>query len=268
MAENTEVAPLNERIITRAIIERYMARLLDCIDLDVAVVGGGPAGLVAAHDLAVARRKVALFERKLSIGGGMWGGGMMFNEIVVQDAGRGVLERFGVRTEPYQDGYYTADSVEAVTCLGAQTVQAGARIFNLISVEDVSVREDRVTGLVLNWTAVAQSGLHVDPLAVDAGAVIDATGHDTAVVHMIERARPGSLNTASGRIEGQGPLWADRAEQTTLENTGEVYPGVYVAGMSANTTFGSYRMGPVFGGMLLSGEKVARQILERGDIRR
>jgi thiamine thiazole synthase len=32
--------------------------------------------------------------------------------------------------------------------------------------------------------------------------------------------------------------------------------------MSANATFGNYRMGPVFGGMLLSGEKVADLILK------
>jgi thiamine thiazole synthase len=38
---------------------------------------------------------------------------------------------------------------------------------------------------------------------------------------------------------------------------------MYVAGMAANACFGSYRMGPVFGGMLLSGEKVANEIAER-----
>jgi thiamine thiazole synthase len=32
--------------------------------------------------------------------------------------------------------------------------------------------------------------------------------------------------------------------------------------MSANATFGNYRMGPIFGGMLLSGEKVAALILK------
>jgi thiamine thiazole synthase len=32
--------------------------------------------------------------------------------------------------------------------------------------------------------------------------------------------------------------------------------------MAANAAFGSYRMGPIFGGMLLSGEKVAILITE------
>jgi thiamine thiazole synthase len=58
-------------------------------------------------------------------------------------------------------------------------------------------------------------------------------------------------------------MWADVAETTTLENTREVFPGLYVAGMSANATFGSYRMGPIFGGMLLSGKKAAELIAPR-----
>jgi thiamine thiazole synthase len=33
--------------------------------------------------------------------------------------------------------------------------------------------------------------------------------------------------------------------------------------MAVNATLGGYRMGPVFGGMLLSGEKVARLLLDR-----
>jgi thiamine thiazole synthase len=58
-------------------------------------------------------------------------------------------------------------------------------------------------------------------------------------------------------------MWADVAENTTLENTKEAFPGVFAAGMAANATFGSFRMGPIFGGMLLSGEKVAQLIDER-----
>jgi thiazole biosynthesis enzyme len=251
---------LSERIISRAIIERYSAKLLSCLELDVAVVGAGPAGLVAAHDLAKADAKVAVFERKLSVGGGMWGGGMMFNEIVVQEEGKRVLCRFGVRVEPFEDGYFTADSVEAVTTICSRAVRAGARIFNSISIEDVTLRENRTTGLVLNWTAVQRARLHVDPLCVHACCVVDATGHDAEIVRALEKV---SRGRPSGRVEGQLPMWAERGEQTTLENTCEVFPGVFVAGMCANATFGSYRMGPIFGGMLLSGEKVAKLILAK-----
>jgi ribulose 1,5-bisphosphate synthetase/thiazole synthase len=70
------------------------------------------------------------------------------------------------------------------------------------------------------------------------------------------------LATPSGKIEGEKSLWANAAEASTLENTGEVYPGLFVAGMSANATFGSYRMGPIFGGMLLSGKKVADLVVQ------
>ncbi len=33
--------------------------------------------------------------------------------------------------------------------------------------------------------------------------------------------------------------------------------------MAANAVMGAPRMGPIFGGMLLSGEKVAREILDK-----
>mgnify|MGYP006308833745 CR=1 FL=1 len=73
---------LDEVAITRTITERFSRKFLDHLDVDVAIVGGGPAGLVAGAALAKAGKRTALYERKLSIGGGMWGGGMMFNEIV------------------------------------------------------------------------------------------------------------------------------------------------------------------------------------------
>ena len=41
---------------------------------------------MAGYYLARAGKRVALFERKLSIGGGLSGSGMMFNSIVVQEA--------------------------------------------------------------------------------------------------------------------------------------------------------------------------------------
>ncbi len=254
---------LNEVTITRAIIDRYYKKLIDNLETDVAIVGGGPSGLVAGYYLARAGKRVALYERKLSIGGGMWGGGMMFNEIVVQKAAVHILEEFGIRAQKYEENYYTADSVEAISTLTSKAVQAGLTIFNCISVEDVLMRPDKVMGLVLTWSAVEMAGLHIDPLSVRSKYVVDATGHATEVVRVVQKKVPGDLQTDSGKIEGEKSMWSDRAETLTLENTREVYPGLYVAGMAANATFGGPRMGPIFGGMLLSGEKVADMLLKK-----
>jgi thiazole biosynthesis enzyme len=124
--------PLDEKIITQAIIERYTQKLKNNLSVDVAVVGGGPSGLVCSHSLAKNGFKVALFERKLSIGGGMWGGGMMFNEIVIQEEGKRILDEFGIRNKLYTEGYYTADSIEAISTLCSASAKAGVTIFNLI----------------------------------------------------------------------------------------------------------------------------------------
>ena len=175
----------------------------------------------------------------------MWGGGMMFNEIVVQEEAKQILDEFGVRYRRYEEDYYTSDSIETVSTLCSCAAKAGVTIFNLMSVEDVMVRDNRVTGVVINWTAVEMASLHVDPLCVRSKFVIDATGHPIEVIKVIERKVDAELLTPSGKVEGEKSMWADVAERTTLENTREAFPGVYVAGMSANATFGNFRMGPI-----------------------
>lgn len=254
---------LNEMTITRAIIDRYLEKFKSRLETDVAIAGGGPSGLVAGYYLALAGKKAVLFERKLSVGGGMWGGGMMYNEIVLQHSAVHILEEFGIRYTRYEKNYYTVDAVEAVSTLISKAVKAGLTIFNCVSVEDVIMRTERVVGLVLNWSAVEIAGLHVDPLAVRSSFIIDATGHSTEVIRLVEEKVPGRLNTPSGKVEGERSMWSEKAETLTLENTREVFPGVYVAGMAANATYGGPRMGPIFGGMLLSGEKVARELVQR-----
>ncbi len=252
---------LDEITISRAIIDRYFEKLNANLDVDVAIVGGGPSGLVAGYYLAAAGKRVVMYERKLSVGGGMWGGGMMFNEIVVQESAIHILREFGIRTREYGEGYYTADSVESTASLIAGATRAGLTIFNCMSVEDVMMRKDQVVGLVLNWSPVEMAGLHVDPLSMKTKFVVDATGHDTEVVEVAQRKVPGRLATPSGKKEGEKSMWADRAESMTPDNTREIFPGLYVAGMAANATFGGPRMGPIFGGMLLSGEKIAQDLI-------
>ena len=251
-----------EKTIAKRILRRFSEKLEDSLELDVAIVGAGPSGLICAWDLALAGKKVAIFERTLKPGGGIWGGAMLFNEIVLQEEALHVLDEAGIRYSEMEDGLVTADSVEVASALIYRAVHAGARIFNGVTVEDVIFKEDRVTGVVINWSPVLDEGLHVDPLMVEARCVLDAGGHDARLTERIAKKAGVKLETATGGVIGEKPMWAIKGEEATVENSGRILPGLYVSGMAANGVHGSFRMGPIFGGMFLSGKKVARQMLE------
>lgn len=254
---------LNEVTISKAIINRYMDKLIDALELDVAIAGAGPSGLVAGYYLAKAGKKVALFDKKLSIGGGIWGGGMMFNEIVVQDEGKSVLDDMGIGVKPFGDGYYTIDAVDAASSLVYSSIRAGLKIMNLINIEDIVFKNEKVCGLVINWSPVEMTGLPVDPLTLHSSFVLDATGHPANVTEALVRKMGVRINTPSGGIMGEKSMDAQLGERHTVENTREVFPGLYVSGMAANAVYGGYRMGAIFGGMFLSGRKAALEMIGR-----
>ena len=254
-----------ETTISRAIVENCSAKLLDNLTVDVAIVGAGPSALVAAHYLAKAGIRTAIFERKLAPGGGTWGGGMLFNEVVVQDASLEILDEFGIGHKPIPGapGYNTLDSVEMASGLIFGAVSAGAKIFNAVSVEDIVFRGEQVGGLVINWTPVERLGMHVDPLTVISQCVLDGTGHPSEIMHLAVEKAQLKLATSTGGILGEKPMWVDSGEASTIENTREYFPGLFACGMSANNVMGGYRMGPIFGGMMLSGRKAADLIRKR-----
>lgn len=255
---------LDDIAISRSIIESYMEKLLGSLTVDVALVGAGPSNLIAGYYLAKEGLKAVIFESKLAPGGGMWGGGMMFNEIVIQDDAIHIIEEMGIAYRPKGDGYYTMDSVESSSTIISKCVKAGTVIFNLIKATDVLFREEngqpRVSGLVISWSPVENLGLHVDPLGIKASYVVDGTGHPAEICRIVTRKMNVKLNTKTGDVVGEMPLWAEKGEQFTVDNTKEVFPGLFVAGMAANNVFGGPRMGPIFGGMILSGRKVAEII--------
>lgn len=256
---------IDEREVTSLIVSAFTQDFLADRQVDVAIAGAGPAGVTAATVLASQGHRVAVFERHLHVGGGMWGGGMLFPRLVVQEEAKAVLTEVGVRLSSAGEGLYVADSVEAVTKCTAAALDAGARIWVGMAVEDVVIdEEDHVRGVVLNWGAVQMARLHVDPLAIRAKVVIEATGHDCEVLRTIERKIPGAqLATPSGKAMGERPMNSSVGEAQIVELTKEVYPGVIVAGMAANAAAGAPRMGAIFGGMFLSGRRAAELAAQR-----
>ncbi len=253
-----------ETKVSQGIISTYFDKMQRNLNLDVAIVGGGPSGIVAAYYLAKAGLRVALFDRKLSPGGGMWGGAMMFNQIVVQEEAMHIVRDFGINHAPFEgDGLYVMDSVESTSALLYHAVHAGATIFNCYSVEDVIFKADVVSGVVVNWTPVLREGLHVDPLNILAKCVVDGTGHDSEMCRTVARKNGIRLATDTGDVIGERSLDVVAGEDEVVKGTKEIYPGLYVCGMAASAVSGTPRMGPIFGGMLMSGKKVADLIIEK-----
>ncbi|MCK5415650.1 MAG: ribose 1,5-bisphosphate isomerase, partial [Thermoplasmata archaeon] len=96
----------------------------------------------------------------------------------------------------------------------------------------------------------------VDPIALESKFVVDATGHDAFVIaSLVEK---GIID----ELPGSDGMWVDKSEDLVVERTGEVYPGLMATGMSVSSAYRLPRMGPTFGGMLMSGHRVAEMLLK------
>jgi len=247
---------MKETDISRAILEEYNRRLLEHLENDVVIVGAGPAGLTAAYYLSKSGIKTTVLEKRLSIGGGIWGGAAGYNVVTVED--KDILDEIGITTKKRGD-LYTADAIEFATALGYKAKKAGAEIFNLVEAEDIVLKQETVKGVVVNNSSVRIIKLHVDPFCICSRYVIDATGHPAELVGMLKRRKPELFPKELQEYF----MDVETSEAGVVEKTGQVYPGLYVAGMSVCDAFGLPRMGPIFGGMLKSGKKAAELISEK-----
>lgn len=256
-----KIKEVEEDVITRAIVRKAMEDWIGLAETDVIVVGAGPSGLTAAMYLARSGLKTVVFERKLSFGGGIGGGGMQFHKLVIQTPADKILKEVGCKLEPLEEGLFIADTADMIAKLASKAIDAGAKMILGVTVDDLIYRDSptRIIGAVVQWTSVIMSGIHVDPLGIKAKAVIDCTGHDAEVLAVASRKIP-ELDVP---IKGEKSMWVSRAEQLTVENTREVCPGLFVAGMAVAAVDQTPRMGPIFGGMLLSGAKVAQLVTHK-----
>jgi len=250
---------ISESQVTKAIVGEFSRDLENFTSSEVIIIGGGPSGLMAARDLANKGVRVLIVERNNYLGGGFWIGGYLMNTITVRSPGEEILDELGIKYKKYMEGLYTTPGPLACSKLIAAACEAGAKILNMTKFDDLVLREkNRVGGVVINWTPVSAMPREitcVDPVAFEADLVIDATGHDAVVVKKLEER--GLIETP-----GFGAMWVEKSEDQVVEHSGEVHPGLIVIGMAVSTTYGLPRMGPTFGGMLMSGRKGAEIAFE------
>ncbi len=260
-------AKKGESEVTRAIVKGFLQTLEGVIKSDVIIIGGGPAGLTCARELARKNVNVLVVERNNYLGGGFWLGGYFMNKVTFRAPSQEYLDEIGVKYEEVDEGLFVCDGAQACSKLIASASDAGSKFLQLTDFDDVVIRESngkvKVAGVVVNWSAI--KGLPrqitcVDPVALESDFVVDATGHDAFVVKSLEKR--GYI-----RAKGMGAMWVEASEDAIVEHTGEVFPGLIVAGMSVSETFGLPRMGPTFGAMLLSGKKASEIILDRLQIK-
>ena len=252
-------SPVNEKVITRAIVSEFAREFDEYVESDCIIVGGGPSGLVAARNIARAGKKVVILERNNYLGGGFWSGGYLMPKVTVRHPGEKLLDELGVPYKKVHEGLVVCNAPHACASLIASACESGAAVINMTMLEDLVVKDSKVCGAVINWSPIAslpKALAALDPVVMEAAIVIDATGHDATVVKKLEQR--GLIET-----KGEGALWIEKSEDLIVEYTKEAYPGLIVTGMAVGTVYGLPRMGPTFGSMFLSGKVAANIVLDK-----
>jgi thiamine thiazole synthase len=258
MPEKKLFSAVGEKEVTRAIVGEFARDFMEYVESDVIIIGAGPSGLMAGRELSRAGKRALIVERNNYLGGGFWIGGYLMNKLTVRAPAHEELEKLGVRLSEATPGLYVTDAPEACSKLVASACDAGVKVLNMVTVDDVVLRDGRLGGVVVNWTPVGALPRQItcaDPVSFEARAVVDATGHDAAVCEKL--ARRGLVELA-----GMGAMDAESSEDAVVEGTGEVFAGLVACGMSVSTVKGLPRMGPTFGAMLLSGLRAAEIAFE------
>lgn len=250
------IGKISDAKVTRLITNEYFKLLNDSIESDVIIVGGGPSGLVAGYTLAEQGKKVVIMEKRISPGGGIWGGGKGMNKVILEKNVQSILDEINITADEV-DGYLVISSVLLSAALIKKAIESGVNLLTLYTLEDVYFNYNReLAGVVVNDTAYKQINLHVDPLTFTSKVVMDSTGHDAVVLNCL--AKRGIVS-----LKGEDAMNAQLGEEGVVEGTREVYPGLIITGMACAQFYGTPRMGPIFGGMLLSGKKAAEIAIQK-----
>lgn len=224
---------------------------------DVIIVGGGPAGLMAAFDLAKLDLKILVVESASFAGGRLWTSDFLISASTLMPQVREILDELKI---PYKKGR-GGISVAAGPSLSSKLISAvcdtGVRILNMAEFDDLIYTDEKAEGVVINWVSrlslkdKVSTGVSAD---LKSQMVIDATGIDASVCRILmERGviKPTRYEQVDIRA----------SEELLLEKTGSIYPGLVVAGMAVATIYGIPQEGLTLCSMLLSGRKAADEVV-------
>lgn len=249
---------VSEAQITSAIVKDFCEEFLKNVTTDVIIVGGGPSGLMAGRELANQGVRVIIVEANNYLGGGFWIGGYLMNTLTFRAPADEILDELKISYKEVDRGLFTAEGPNACSKLISAACDAGVKILNMTRFDDVVYRNNKVEGAVINWTPVSALPRQitcVDPVSLESKIVIDATGHDAFVCRSLEKRN-------ILKLKEFGPMDVASSEDLVVEKTGQIYPGLIVTGMAVSTAYGIPRMGPTFGGMLVSGRKAAEAAMK------
>ncbi|MCS7245907.1 MAG: sulfide-dependent adenosine diphosphate thiazole synthase [candidate division WOR-3 bacterium] len=248
-----------EKLVTKAMLDKFYQDLSEAIYADVFVIGAGPSGLVCARELSKNGLKVFVIEQNNYLGGGFWIGGYYMNTITIREPANKLLDEIGIPYEKVSEGLFISYGPIACSKLIYETAISGTKFLQLTYLDDLVIKHNRVSGVVVNWSptrALPRAITCVDPIALEGKFVVDASGHDAIAVKKLSQRK-------LLEIKGLGPLNIEVSEENVIKYTSEVYPGLVVCGMAVAETYGLNRMGPTFGSMLLSGKKASEIILKQ-----
>ncbi|KAI0247132.1 Thi4 family-domain-containing protein [Lactifluus subvellereus] len=264
-ADYRSAPPVKEAQVSRAMIKRYFDMMYERAVSDVVIVGAGSAGLSCAYHLAKTRPdlKITILEANVAPGGGAWLGGQLMTPMVVRKPADRFLTELDVPFED-EDNFVVVKhaALFTSTILSKVLRMPNVIMFNATAVEDLVVHGRRVAGVVTNWTLVAQnhdSQSCMDPNTITAPVIVSATGHDGPMgAFCAKRLVSAGLHERLGGMRG---LDMKEAEENIVMGTREVVPGLVMAGMELSEYDGVNRMGPTFGGMMVSGIKAAQEAI-------
>lgn len=236
--------------------DELMGWLKDYTVCDVIIAGAGPAGLMAAFELAKLDLKILVIDRNNYIGGRLWVNNIFTRSSLFKEPLREILDELKAPYKKNALGFCFAKGLNTCSKLISLLHDKNVRILNMARFDGLIYIDEEVRGVEINYS---QQLTMQEKTEVSSGAalkchmVVDATGVDAHVYQVFK-----GKNIMDPRTFDQTDN--PDSEELLVEKTGRVYPGLAAAGMAVATIYGIPQRGLTLGSILLSGKRAAEDV--------